>query len=280
MKLITWNIQWGLGMDGRCDLARVVADARRIADFDVLCLQEVSDNFPELRGTRGANQFAELATLLPGCAAIEGVALDIPDGQGRRKRFGNMVLSRYPVGQVLRWTLPWEADHTRNMPRGLIEAVVMAPFGPVRVMTTHLEYSSDKLRRAEAEGIRAAHRSACARVANPREPGPGTYAIQPTAPCAILTGDFNMKPEDPAKLRISAPFETGAPAFVDAWEMLHPDAPHPPSFCLFDQTHGSRHCCDFVFVTQDLQPRVKRVFYDTTTKVSDHQPVLVELDDR
>src|SRR3954447_16315956 len=144
----------------------------------------------------------------------------------------------------------------------------------------HLEYSSDKLRRAEAEGIRAAHRSACARVANPREPGPGTYAIQPTAPCAILTGDFNMKPEDPAKLRISAPFETGAPAFVDAWETLHPDAPHPPSFCLFDETYGGAHCCDFVFVTQDLQPRVKRVFYDTTTKVSDHQPVLVELDAR
>src|SRR5215208_6985491 len=94
-----------------------------------------------------------------GLPAIEGVALDIPDGQGRRKRFGNMVLSRYPVGQVLRWTLPWEADHTRNMPRGLIEAVVMAPFGPVRVMTTHLEYSSDGLRRAEVEGIREAHRS-------------------------------------------------------------------------------------------------------------------------
>jgi endonuclease/exonuclease/phosphatase family metal-dependent hydrolase len=216
---------------------------------------------------------------MPGYAAIEGVALDIPDGQGRRKRFGNMVLSRYPVGQILRWTLPWEADHTRNMPRGLIEAVVMAPFGPVRVMTTHLEYSSDALRRAEVEGIRAAHRSACARVANPREPGPGTYAIQPTAPCAILTGDFNMKPEDAAKLRISAPFETGAPAFVDAWETLHRNAPHPPSFCLFDETYGGPHCCDFVFVTEDLQPRLKRVFYDTTTKVSDHQPVLVELDD-
>ena len=94
MKLITWNIQWELGMDGRCDLARVVADARRLADFDVLCLQEVSDHFPELRGTRGANQFAELAKLMPGYVAIEGVALDIPDGQGRRKRFGNMVLSR------------------------------------------------------------------------------------------------------------------------------------------------------------------------------------------
>ena len=27
MKLITWNIQWGLGMDGRVDLARIVAEA-------------------------------------------------------------------------------------------------------------------------------------------------------------------------------------------------------------------------------------------------------------
>ena len=127
-----------------------------------------------------------------------------------------MVLSRYPVGQVLRWTLPWEADHTRNMPRGLIEAVVMAPFGPVRVMTTHLEYSSDGLRRAEVEGIREAHRSACARVANPHEPGPGTYAIQPTAPCAILTGDFNMKPEDPKASHIGALRDRRA-GFVDTW---------------------------------------------------------------
>jgi endonuclease/exonuclease/phosphatase family metal-dependent hydrolase len=78
MKLITWNIQWGLGLDGRCDLARVVADAKRIADFDALCLQEVSDNFPELKGNDGANQFAELARLLPDYAAVEGVALDIP----------------------------------------------------------------------------------------------------------------------------------------------------------------------------------------------------------
>jgi endonuclease/exonuclease/phosphatase family metal-dependent hydrolase len=29
-----------------------------------------------------------------------------------------------------------------------------------------------------------------------------------------------------------------------------------------------------------LITRLERVFYETTTKVSDHQPVLVELDDR
>ena len=33
MKLVTWNIQWGLGVDGRLDLKRIVDDARSLADF-------------------------------------------------------------------------------------------------------------------------------------------------------------------------------------------------------------------------------------------------------
>ena len=44
MKLVTWNIQWGLGLDGRVDLARIVDHAKSLADFDVLTLQEVADN--------------------------------------------------------------------------------------------------------------------------------------------------------------------------------------------------------------------------------------------
>jgi endonuclease/exonuclease/phosphatase family metal-dependent hydrolase len=35
-------------MDGRLDLARIVAEARRFADFVVLCLQEVADGFADL----------------------------------------------------------------------------------------------------------------------------------------------------------------------------------------------------------------------------------------
>jgi endonuclease/exonuclease/phosphatase family metal-dependent hydrolase len=279
MKLITWNIQWGLGMDGRLDLARVVAHAKAMADFDVLCLQEVADNFPELEGSRGENQFTEIAALLPGYTAAEGVALDAPDASGRRQRFGNMLLSRYPVGQVLRYTLPWEADATRNMPRVLIEAVLTAPFGPVRVMTTHLEYSSDALRRAQVEGIRDAHRTACARADRPSVPGPGTYKVYPRSKSAILTGDFNMVPDDPVKRRISEPFGSGVPDLRDTWEALHPGTRHPHSFCISDQRYGPAHCCDFVFATEDLLPRVERIAYDVDTRVSDHQPVLVELRD-
>jgi endonuclease/exonuclease/phosphatase family metal-dependent hydrolase len=277
MKIITWNIQWGLGIDGRLDLARIVADAKSLADFDVLCLQEVSDNFPDLKGSRGENQFAVLADLLPDFTPVEGIALEVPDGSGGRRRFGNMVLSRRPVGQVLRYTLPWEADRTRNMPRILLEVVIEATSGPVRVMTTHLEYSSDKLRRAQVEAIRAAHRTACDRVALPRQPGSGTYQVFPTSGSAVLTGDFNMRPDDPVKRRISEPLGDRTSALVDAWEAKNGRTPHPTSFYLFDQSEGSPHCCDFVFVTEDLAPRIERVTYDQTIQSSDHQPVLIEL---
>jgi endonuclease/exonuclease/phosphatase family metal-dependent hydrolase len=277
MKIISWNIQWGLGVDGRVDLERLIGDARRMADFDVLCLQEVSDNFPDLKGNGGENQFAAIAALLPGYTAVEGIALDVPGDAGERRRFGNMILSRHPVGHVLRYTLPWEADRTRNMPRLLLEAVIEAPAGPIRVMTTHLEYSSEKLRRAQVEGIRDAHRTAHDRCREPREAGPGTYAIFPTSPSCVLTGDFNMRPADPVKRRISERMENDAPTLLDAWEILHGDADHPPSFCLYDQTNGLPHCCDFMFVSEDLAPRIRRIAYDQEIRSSDHQPVLLDL---
>src|SRR5213075_3202100 len=63
MKIITWNVQWCRGVDRRVDPARIVAHAKALADFDVLCLQEIASNFPDpkLAGSRGENQFAEIA---------------------------------------------------------------------------------------------------------------------------------------------------------------------------------------------------------------------------
>jgi len=278
LRIITWNIQWGLGIDGRVDLERLIAEARGIADFDVLCLQEVSDNFDTLKSNDGANQFAALAALLPEYTAVEGVALDIPDGAGGRRRFGNMIFSRLPVTQVLRYTLPWEAAATRNMPRLLLEATVETGSGPLRIMTTHLEYSSDKLRRAQVEGIREAHCTAHERTVTLREEGPGTYVLFPVTSSAVLTGDFNMRPEDGSKKRLSDGFENGAPALVDAWQALNGEKAHPPSFCIFEQLYGVPHCCDFMFVTEDLAPRLRHMAYDQRSQASDHQPVLIELD--
>lgn len=277
MKLITWNIQWGLGMDGRLDLARIVAEARRLADFDVLCLQEVADGFDDLEQHAGENQFAQLAALLPEFAPVEGIAVDLPGQNGRRRRFGNMILSRLPVGRVLRHALPWAADDTtRNMPRSLLEVEVQANFGPVRIMTTHLEYFSAGLRSAQVAAIRDVHRLAVLRSRQSPQPGSGPYASGKVPDAAILTGDFNMRPDDPVKLSLSQP--TGdVEGLLDAWGVLHPGTQHPPSFCIADQKYGSPHCCDFVLVSNGLVPRLRKVVYQTETRASDHQPVLVEL---
>ncbi len=80
MKILTWNVQWCRGIDGSVDPARIVAEAQRIADFDVLCLQEVADNFPDprLAGNDASDQFAAIAALLPGFEAVPGVAVDHP----------------------------------------------------------------------------------------------------------------------------------------------------------------------------------------------------------
>ncbi len=279
MKLITWNIQWGLGVDKRLDLARVVAQARAMADFDVLCLQEVADNFPEAEGGVPGNQFAELARLLPGYTAIEGPGVDVPDAQGARKRFGNMILSRYPVGRVLRHAAPWVTDGTRAMPRLVLEAVVSAPWGPLRVLTSHFEYYSSTQRAAQVETVRRAVREGWLRSRQAPVEGWGPFAPSAETASAIFVADTNMTVADPLYGRLQSPAEDGAPGLVDAWTALNPGVAHPMSFCLYERRYGEPHCCDFAFVTPDLRPRLRRVFYDTATQVSDHQPVLVELTD-
>ena len=45
MKLITWNIQWGLGTDGRVDLARIEADNARDLNGGVVLQTGVSGRF-------------------------------------------------------------------------------------------------------------------------------------------------------------------------------------------------------------------------------------------
>ena len=110
MILVTWNVQWCRGMDGNVDPARIAGVARELADFDVLCLQEVAANFPGLPGSNGEDQVAELSLALPGYTAIYGPATDTDDGKGRRSLFGNAIFTRLPVVQIYRHLLPWPAD--------------------------------------------------------------------------------------------------------------------------------------------------------------------------
>src|SRR5215470_3350360 len=175
MIVITWNVQWCRGVDGEVSPSRIARTARALADFDVLCLQEVAVNFPDLPGSRGEDQMAELSAGLPGYAPLFGVATDLDDGRGGRRRFGNAIFSRLPVLQVFRHLLSWPADPASiSMQRMALEAVLASPVGPLRVISTHLEYYSAVQRAAQVEDLLRLHVEACAHARTPRpdsEPG-------------------------------------------------------------------------------------------------------------
>ena len=285
MKLITWNIQWGRGVDGRVDLERIVRTARAMADFDVICLQEIADNFPGLSGNDDSDQFAQLSALLPGYTRIEGFGIDGPGAGGRRKRFGNAIFSRFTVLSARRHALPWPPDAAiKTMPRVAVEATLQTSMGPLRVTTTHLEYYSARQRHAQVRRLRNLHDEASQRAAwqtstFDNDESNVTFDPSPQTRHAILTGDFNFPPENMAYGEIQLPLAgTGAP-YRDAWAALNGNQPHPPTFCVHDQAYGkSPYCCDFIFVSESLTRRLRGINVNLDTQDSDHQPMLLELD--
>ena len=287
MKLITWNIQWGRGMDGRVDLERIVRKACAIADFDVLCMQEVADNFPApgLEGNDDRDQFAALGALLPEYRQIEGHGIDLAGDGERRRRFGNVIFTRYSVLSVRRHALPWPPDaDKRAMPRVAVEATLQAPMGPLRVTTTHLEYFSEVQRRAQAVRLRNLHDEACLRATHWSDSASlhGTpFDTVPQTDRAVLVGDFNFPPEHPAYGELQSPLAVGGPRLRDAWAIRNGHKPHAPTFCVHTTAYSKTpYCCDFAFVSMSLGRRVRALEVDLETQASDHQPVLLELDDR
>ena len=257
MRLLSWNVQGCRGVDGVVDPARIAAEARRLADPDVICIQEVATE--------------ELAGLFPDYAAFFAWGVDLPESGAVRSRFGNLLLSRLPVDRVRRHSLPWPpAPGTPSMPRVAVEAAIEAPFGPLRVTTTHLEYYSTEHRAAQVGRLRALHAEACGERLAVDEPGPFRSAPLPAS--AILCGDFNFPPDDPLRGRIRHA------GFADSWEALHPGEAHPPTFRVHERkAEDSPYCCDYVFVSQDLLPRLRSIRVDADTRASDHQPVILEL---
>jgi endonuclease/exonuclease/phosphatase family metal-dependent hydrolase len=277
MRLITWNIQCGKGCDGVVDLARIVSVAKALADADVFCFQEVSDGFASLGG--GADQGARLAALLPDHRAVFLPAVETIDSEGRSHRFGNMTLSRLPILQVASHLLPWPQDcSVRSMRRQALEVTVQAAFGPLRVTNTHLEYYSAAQRDAQIGRLLDLQQEASTyrQAADAREP----YGRQVIAASGILCGDFNFDVSDPQHGMLHGSSRPGL-NYRDAWTICHPGLPHAPTCGLYDrvQWKNGADCRDFVFVTEDMAGRVRRMEVDGETAASDHQPLLIELAD-
>jgi len=286
MKLITWNSQACRGLDGSVRPERIVATARALADFDVLCLQEIAAGYPGVQGGGRDDQASALQRLLPQYQVFFGAAVDEWDEAGQRSRFGNLIATRLPPLQLQHHLLPYPPDPgVTSMPRICTALTVKAPgLGPLRIMTTHLEYYSHRQRAAQAQRLRELHIEACALAAQPpRADEPGSPSRpKPHTANALLCGDFNMPPTASEYTLLQEPFTVpgseGEQRLWDCWRLVHAARAHAPTFCVHEQRYEPEPVAfDFVFASDSLEAKVRAIAVDAATTASDHQPVVVEI---
>ena len=166
LRVLSYNIHHGAGVDRKLDLERV---ARVILSVkpDLVGLQEVDQ---KTKRAGSVDQPAELARLTKMRVAF-GANIELQGG-----KFGNLILSRFPVARHKNHLLP---NIDAGERRGVLESEITIPNlkEPLHFLATHLDFRrDDRERRASAKAINA------------------LVAKHPAQP-ALLVGDLNDTPK-------------------------------------------------------------------------------------
>ena len=135
IRLLTWNIHKGVGLDARYDLDRIVGLISR-HEPDIVALQEVDSR----RARDGTSPFSFLRQAL-GEHCLEARAITAADGD-----YGHMVISRWPLANAVLHDI----SVTGREPRRAIETIVETPHGPLHLVAVHLGLSFGERRRQAA----------------------------------------------------------------------------------------------------------------------------------
>ncbi|MEM1417777.1 MAG: endonuclease/exonuclease/phosphatase family protein [Myxococcota bacterium] len=212
MRVATLNL-WNKSGPWQRRMRLVGAEARAL-EVDVLCVQEVLELERTTGSTPGtSSQLDEIE--LPGFHRAFGLGHHMKGAwlpPGHALRFGNGVLSRWPITETHVEALPG-ADAS-DQKRSLLHAVLAHPAGPLDVFVTHLNWKADEghLREAQVQHI--------ATTVAERAPADGRHA-------PILCGDFNAEPGSDEIRYLRGLTRLGGERsvrFVDAWEFAG-DAP-------------------------------------------------------
>lgn len=211
VRIVSYNIKHGLGMDDRLDLARV-AEVLRAEDPDVVLLQEVDERTAR---ADGVDQAAHLGALL-GMDHRFAPFMDFDGG-----RYGLALLSRLPVlaDEVL--VLP----PGKQEPRAALLVTVDLAGRELRIANAHLDWLRDDSERvAQARALRQAllgrpgdvllggdlNDVAGSATLEVLSAGDGFVALGPGAP--TFPSDEPVKGIDHFLLRAAAPGESSTSA--------------------------------------------------------------------
>jgi len=124
VRVATWNIRGGVGLDGRLDLERIVRVIKR-AEADIVALQEVDSR----RGTPAHEHPFLLLRGALGEHSIEAKSIISADGE-----YGQILISRWPLAEIR----IHDISVPEREPRRAIETDVMSPHGRLHMVATHL----------------------------------------------------------------------------------------------------------------------------------------------
>lgn len=286
MLIVSYNIQYGLGRDGHYDLARI---ADEVKDADIICMQEV-ERFWRRSGER--DEAAEIAALLKNHYWVYGANLDMDastvaaDGQvhNRRRQFGTLTLSRWPIIASRNFPLPKFGTLTQHsIQQGVLEAVIDTGASALRVYNTHLSHLCAETRLPQVEALmsifdRAPDEGGAWCGGHPDPQAGWTQGGMPPMPAEmILMGDLNFLPGSQEYSRLIGPVsrEHGRlirhNGLMDAWVA----AGQPEASGVTHPNVGGR--IDHCLLTPTLGQRVRRCWADTDAQGSDHYPLWVEM---
>jgi endonuclease/exonuclease/phosphatase family metal-dependent hydrolase len=185
LRVASFNIHHGVGMDGLLSLERVAAVIEN-THSDVIGLQEVDRHLGKRSGF--VDQAQWLADRL-GLHVVFGANIDAePRTPGApRRQYGTAIYSRHRIPEWHNTLLPRPEGGEQ---RGLLEAVIELPGTRVRAFDTQLQNRSQAERLAQIAAIREL-------VARSRE-------------SVVLVGDLNATPGSPEIAAITEDL-------VDAW---------------------------------------------------------------
>ena len=161
IKIVTYNIQFGQGRDGKVDLSRII-DA--VQGADVIALQEV-DRF--WTRSQMADQVEVLVNAFPGYDHAFGAGVDQAaggpgeDGRPQRRQFGNLFLSREPIEYCRHHLLPKSASiGPLSIQRSALECAVTFSGTRIRFVNTHLTHLCSETRVPQAQELLRIHKEA------------------------------------------------------------------------------------------------------------------------
>lgn len=290
MRLVTYNIQFSRGKDDEYNIERI---AHEVSGADIIALQEVECNWQR---SGLVDQAARLAECLPDYYWVYRPAFDVDashtagekDPKNHRRQFGNMLLSKSPILEARLLNLPrLHYPSMFNLQQGALEAVVNHAGRALQIFCIHLGYGNHEERRNQIAFLfqHLKHR----RADNKMWSGPAIIDDEdwsdgsppcPTPAATIWMGDFNFTPDSDAYTSI-VKGTGGIDGFVDAWSVASSGI--DKTWRATDRAlerHGypserSRRL-DYIFVSPDLTPKIRRAWVDVDARGSDHQPVWLE----